>query len=63
MKSPPTFDPEVVKSLEAKLAALVLPDEEGDSGKTGGGLEQPVTFTTDTSGREQKQELPVTAVQ
>lgn len=32
MKAPPVFDPEVVKSVEAKLAALSLPDPKGDSG-------------------------------
>lgn len=64
MKSPPTFDPDIVKSVEAKLAALVLPDTEGESGRaaeTGDGSGQPVTTTTNDG--EQKQQQSVTAVQ
>jgi hypothetical protein len=32
VKSPPVLDPEIMKSVEARLAALSLPDRAGDSG-------------------------------
>ncbi|KAI9789845.1 MAG: hypothetical protein M1816_005762 [Peltula sp. TS41687] len=56
VKSPPTFDPEVMKSMEAKLAAMSLEikKDSGQTGETGDGSGQLATATTSgPSGREQ----------